>query len=608
MLYALLNYFGLKALIASIIFLIALMLTKRASNSARNVLAVASLIILLTLPFEAMLLPHQSVTAPDVVAKPLLYARAPQMAVYDIAKTTYVAPVTKNTSIVVIDYVTAVIGWTWVLMALFLVAKIVIGLIKTRSLARRAKAFGPSILVSDEINVPMAAWIGKSLILLPSDAPEWEAPKLARILAHERAHIARLDLLWNILGQIACAIYWPVPTVWALQRISRETAERACDDYVLRSGATPSDYAQDLLEVAKDVRHSYAITLPLTTKSEVHERISHVLANNIKRNVASVKSRLTTSVVACSLALPVAVFGIAQLPQDTHPTPPTPEGWASPGSWSATSSNGWTGLLPDGRKVQLVQIQRFNGKGYEAWKPDGTPIENAPIYGGTHWMTKPNRLVFVIRFQSDVKDDSLNGGLGSGPYSKGDPKTQVFAGGGILPAKEKGWRTSLNLIEIEGEMTHSSYTFGISDSAFNVLGTIYPPSNGSSRTNYKTLEDVSYVAFDSVKIPVDNGNGDWLTTNGKRVERTLKGCSISFFLPGRVGDLKATAFDRSGKAHQPVWNLGQYISPAGRMGLQQRYWFEVKDEDLDRVEIATRGSSAVEILDVKLEPKSSPIP
>ena len=71
---------------------------------------------------------------------------------------------------------------------------------------------------------------------------------------HELTHIKRADRRTQAIAQLACAIYWFNPLVWyAAAGLARER-ERACDDEVLRFGATPSAYATLLLDLARKPR------------------------------------------------------------------------------------------------------------------------------------------------------------------------------------------------------------------------------------------------------------------------------------------------------------------------------------------------------------------
>jgi beta-lactamase regulating signal transducer with metallopeptidase domain len=612
MMYSILVSYGLRALLLSIVALLAQLAIKRCSASTRNVVAVASLLALLVLPLISANTATREVSAPAAIEKPIAYVAIPTFAVSDFTRATHSAPITALKAEAAANYGSTAIAILWLVIASLLILRLLVGFLRVRSWAKRSEVqFSKDVRMSAKVRVPMTVWAGRPLILLPTEAQEWDRERLAHVLGHEKAHIARRDLIWNFVGQIACALYWPLPTVWALQRISRDTSERSCDDKVLRSGIEPSDYAQDLLTIARDLSGAWpAAALPMAQKSEVASRIEHILNKKVRRGSAGVFALAATTAGSLALSLPVAVMGIRGIPQGAA-VGPSAYGWASPGSWSATPGNGYVGTLPDGRKVQLLQVQRYNGRSFEAWKPDGTMIDSPTIYGRTYWMTKPNRLVLVTRFETKVTDDSINAGMGSGPYIEGEPVEQTFSGGGVLKATEPGWRTDVDYQEIDApNMTRSSYTFNLCDSMFDVIGAVRPQAGGQIDVQTTSLKNVSFKDADEVQVPIPNPKGGWqMGADGKELERTAHGCSVNFLVPGRtVDDRSVKAIDKQGKAHESIWNVGGYVNGNPSEGDEERYYFELPATQVDRIEIATRKNQAVEILDVKLQPKPLPSP
>ena len=74
------------------------------------------------------------------------------------------------------------------------------------------------------------------------------------MLLHELAHIRRLDAGVQLVGRLAAAIYWFHPLAWyALHRL-RVECEQACDDDVVLAGERPTEYASQLLEMARSAR------------------------------------------------------------------------------------------------------------------------------------------------------------------------------------------------------------------------------------------------------------------------------------------------------------------------------------------------------------------
>ncbi|NNF26793.1 MAG: M56 family metallopeptidase, partial [Gemmatimonadetes bacterium] len=95
-------------------------------------------------------------------------------------------------------------------------------------------------------------------ILLPADAEQWSTDRLRRVLMHELAHVKRRDWPLNLIAEVARAVHWYNPLAWHGVGRMRVERERACDDVVLNTGARPSEYATDLLEVARGTSGGFA--------------------------------------------------------------------------------------------------------------------------------------------------------------------------------------------------------------------------------------------------------------------------------------------------------------------------------------------------------------
>src|SRR6185436_10195689 len=124
-----------------------------------------------------------------------------------------------------------------------------------RELAARV-GVSPRILFfsSGRAAMPMAWGVVLPSVLMPADADAWPAERLRIVLLHELAHVKRRDCLTHMLAQFACALYWFNPLAWIAARHVRTERERACDDLVLAAGTRGSDYADQLLEVARVMR------------------------------------------------------------------------------------------------------------------------------------------------------------------------------------------------------------------------------------------------------------------------------------------------------------------------------------------------------------------
>src|SRR5688572_19063454 len=102
--------------------------------------------------------------------------------------------------------------------------------------AQRRMGFkhGTALLVSDELHSPVSWGMMRPIILLnPAVIPATDEAEA--IIAHELAHVARLDWAKLLLARVACAVFWFNPLVWRLARESHQLREEAADDAVLLS-------------------------------------------------------------------------------------------------------------------------------------------------------------------------------------------------------------------------------------------------------------------------------------------------------------------------------------------------------------------------------------
>jgi ankyrin repeat protein/beta-lactamase regulating signal transducer with metallopeptidase domain len=109
----------------------------------------------------------------------------------------------------------------------------------------------PGLAASDAIALPILCGLRRPTILLPAAVSAWSEAERRRVLAHEVAHAARRDGLWQVAARAVVALFWWHPLAWrALGRLVL-AAELACDDRVLAGGAAGPEYARQLLDLAR---------------------------------------------------------------------------------------------------------------------------------------------------------------------------------------------------------------------------------------------------------------------------------------------------------------------------------------------------------------------
>jgi len=122
----------------------------------------------------------------------------------------------------------------------------------------------PPLRVADGIPSPLLLGLGKPAVLLPAfvlaGTPRAEVKLM---LAHELAHLARRDLLWDALPQTAHRLFFFHPLVWLAAHEWALAQEIACDALAVQAaGAPPSAYGQMLLGIATRRRDPAAPLFP----------------------------------------------------------------------------------------------------------------------------------------------------------------------------------------------------------------------------------------------------------------------------------------------------------------------------------------------------------
>src|SRR5690606_17250202 len=156
--------------------------------------------------------------------------------------------------------------------------------------AQRRMGFkhGTALLVSEELRSPISWGVLRPTIVLSPKAVE-AVSEAEAIIAHELAHVARLDWAKLLSARLACAIFWFNPLVWMLARESHQLREEAADDAVLLADIDGPDYATLLVGAA---RHDNKGTLIAAHgvapgKNSLKRRITRVLDTRARRGPPS---------------------------------------------------------------------------------------------------------------------------------------------------------------------------------------------------------------------------------------------------------------------------------------------------------------------------------
>jgi beta-lactamase regulating signal transducer with metallopeptidase domain/thiol-disulfide isomerase/thioredoxin/protocatechuate 3,4-dioxygenase beta subunit len=167
------------------------------------------------------------------------------------------------------------------------------------------------LLVAPQAQVPFLAGIFDAAIVIPSGYGRWVPERLRFVLTHELLHLKRNDVLWEIIAQLAMVPAWFHPLGWLATRRLRVERELACDDAVLLSGELPADYAEQLVEVAAELRSRAWIPVPVVMMagaSPIERRVRSILDPRVWRAPLGRWRRVGISLGMAGLVLAVATL------------------------------------------------------------------------------------------------------------------------------------------------------------------------------------------------------------------------------------------------------------------------------------------------------------
>lgn len=226
----------------------------------------------------------------------------------------------------------------------------------------------------------------KPVVILPSQWRQWLTESRRLVLLHELAHVKRLDVVYQCVARLACALFWFHPLVWYALRRLRIERELACDDCVLMAGERPSSYAKQLLDIAREYQ---SLALPpavaMAQRSGLEQRVRALLdkaRSHLPISPRTAQVLLLGVLVTVTLLAAVHVEAMAERTADSQPAQ-----LASPDSLSIVGRVlGPDGLpVPGARVIALREYQANTSwkKSYEqlsetSFAADGSYVLQVP--------------------------------------------------------------------------------------------------------------------------------------------------------------------------------------------------------------------------------------
>ncbi len=190
----------------------------------------------------------------------------------------------------------SILATIWALGAVLLVCKMLLGIWRIYQISQQAQAINLSpisqhepysdtlIKVSAEVHSPMTWGVFKPEILLPSSTLNLSEEEIHTILLHEWTHIERKDYLLHLLCLMATSLHWINPFAWVLKKRHVIEREKACDEQMIRGGKPASEYASQLVSVARKLTRPSSlrdhVAIQMAKGSQIKQRVVALINDN----------------------------------------------------------------------------------------------------------------------------------------------------------------------------------------------------------------------------------------------------------------------------------------------------------------------------------------
>jgi hypothetical protein len=197
-----------------------------------------------------------------------------------------------------------------------------------------------AVRLSEGVLMPWTARLLRPVIWLPlSLLTRAPADQIEALLAHELAHIARADWLWNGLQCVVECLLFYHPAMWWLSRRIRQEREHACDDLAVATCGDAIALAEALAALEHQRRPARAVSrLVLAANGgSLMQRVSRLLSGPPSRRRWGAMAALGALTISGVLALTQLGMAGGRLP-DLLVTAST-DGPLGPGDYREISAN-----------------------------------------------------------------------------------------------------------------------------------------------------------------------------------------------------------------------------------------------------------------------------
>ena len=228
---------------------------------------------------------------------------------------------------------------------------------------------------SPQVYAPIGLGVIYPTIILPDDVMDGRpVEELEMILAHELAHIKRLDYLVRFLQNLLKVFFFFHPLFQLMKRDLAREREHICDDWVIHLTEHRSKYAECLVSLLERAIHS-PVNIPIAIamaerKQDIPGRIDMIVDRTRKTATKVSRKALTVMLIIGCLALPV-IGGIA-LVRSANAKPASDEGKIA---FQSERDSNYEIYIMDADGANQAKLT--NNPAFDidpAWSPDGKKI------------------------------------------------------------------------------------------------------------------------------------------------------------------------------------------------------------------------------------------
>ena len=266
------------------------------------------------LSFEsvASLIPSKETVPMDITVspEPMIHSGITQLnSVVNPVISETLAP-TVGETITPMESIISVASHVWAAGCIAMLIYCVVSYVSLKLKLREAIRINGKIYECDRISSPFIFGVVRPRIYLPSGINGDDA---ILVIAHEEAHLNRLDHLWKPLGFLLLSVYWFNPLLWVAYILLCRDIELACDEKVVKKLGTDvkKDYSNALINCSIKRRRISACPLAFG-ETGLRSRIKSILS--YKKPSLWI---IIASVIICTV---VAVMFLTDPPNDEKPS------------------------------------------------------------------------------------------------------------------------------------------------------------------------------------------------------------------------------------------------------------------------------------------------